>query len=50
METKKLVTGIVVGGITMFVVGYLVFDMAMTGFYETNGGASFGVGREATLW
>ncbi len=50
METKKLVTGIVVGGITMFVVGYLVFDMAMAGFYETNGGASFGVGREATLW
>ena len=50
METKKLVTGIVVGGITMFVVGYLVFDKAMAGFYETNGGASFGVAREATLW
>ena len=50
MDTKKLVTGIVVGGITMFVVGYLIFDMAMAGFYETNGSASFGVGREATLW
>jgi len=50
MDTKKLVTGIVVGGITMFVVGYLIFDMAMVGFYETNGGAFFGVGREASLW
>ena len=50
METKKLVTGIVVGGITMFVVGYLVFDMAMVGFYEANGAAAFGVAREANLW
>ena len=50
METKKLVTGIVVGGITMFIVGYLVFNMVMVGFYEANGGASFGVAREATLW
>ena len=50
MDTKKLVTGIVVGGITMFVVGYLIFDMAMAGFYETNNAAAFGVGREAILW
>jgi len=34
----------------MFVVGYLIFDMAMAGFYETNGAAAFGVGREAILW
>jgi hypothetical protein len=50
MDTKKLVTGIAVGGITMFAVGYLIFDMAMAGFYEANGGAAFGVGRDATLW
>ena len=50
MDTKKLVTGVVVGGVTMFAVGYLIFDMAMADFYETNGAASFGVGREATLW
>ena len=50
MDTKKVVTGVVVGGITMFVVGYLIFYMAMTGFYETNGAAAFGVGREALLW
>jgi hypothetical protein len=34
----------------MFVVGYLIFDMAMAGFYETNNAAAFGVGREAILW
>ncbi len=50
MDTKKLATGIAVGWITMFVVGYLVFNMAMVGFYEANGAASFGVGREAPLW
>ena len=50
MDTKKLVTGIVVGWVTMFAVGYLIFDMAMADFYATNGAASFGVGREATLW
>ena len=40
MDTKKLATGITVGWITMFVVGYLVFNMAMVGFYEANGAAS----------
>ncbi len=50
MDTKKLVTGIVVGWLTMFVVGYLIFDMAMAGFYQTNGAAAFGIGREVTLW
>jgi hypothetical protein len=37
MDTKKVATGIAVGWITMFVVGYLVFNMAMVGFYEANG-------------
>ncbi len=50
MDTKKLVTGIVVGGITMFAVGYLIFDMAMAGFYATNNARAFGVGREAIIW
>ena len=50
MDTKKLVTGIVVGGITMFVVGYLIFDLAMGGFYEANEGSATGLTREATLW
>ena len=50
MDAKRIAIGTVVGGITMFVVGYLVFDMAMVGFYETNGAGFFGYGREAKLW
>ena len=50
METKKLVTGTVVGAVTMIVVGRLIFDTVMVGFYETNGAAAFGVGREAVIW
>ena len=50
MGTKKLVTGIVAGWITMFVVGYLIFDIIMAGFYANNAAAAFGVGRDTILW
>ena len=50
MDTKKLVTGMVVGGITMFVVGYLIFELALGGFYEANQGSATGLTRESTLW
>ena len=50
VETKKLVTGTVVGAVTMIVVGRLIFDTVMVGFYETNGAAAFGVGRETVIW
>ena len=50
MDTKKLVTGIVVGWITMFSVGYLISDMVMASFYKANHGVPFGIGRDSTLW
>ena len=50
VETKNLVTGTVVGAVTMIVVGRLIFDTVMVGFYETNGAAAFGVGRETVIW
>jgi hypothetical protein len=50
MDTKKLLTGIVVGWITMFAVGYLIFDLAMADFYATNNAGAFGIGREAIIW
>ena len=40
METKGLVTGTVVGGITVFVLGYLIFDTAFAAFYTANVGSS----------
>lgn len=50
METKKLAIGTVVGSITMFVLGYLIFDIIMADFYANNAAAAFGVGRDTTLW
>lgn len=50
MNTKQVVTGMVVGGITMFVVGYLIFVLAMGGFYEANEGSATGLARASTLW
>ena len=50
MDTKKLVAGVIVGWITMFSVGYLIFDMIMASFYEANHGVPFGIGRDSTLW
>jgi hypothetical protein len=49
METKRLVTGTVVGGITVFVLGYLIFDTAFGAFYAANVGSAEGVARDAQL-
>ena len=49
MEMKRLVTGTVVGGITLFVLGYLIFDLAFAGFYAANAGSAAGVARDAQL-
>lgn len=50
MNTKQVVTGMAVGWITMLVFGYLIFDLAMGGFYEANTNAVAGLARESTLW
>ena len=50
MDTKRLVTGTVVGGIVMFVVGYLVYGMALMDFFATNMGSATGVAREAPVF
>ena len=49
MDMKRLVTGTVVGGITLFVLGYLIFDLAFANFYATNAGPAAGVNRDAQL-
>jgi hypothetical protein len=36
MDGKRLLTGAVVGGIAMFALGWLVFDLAFGSFYEAN--------------
>ena len=49
MDTKRIVIGTLVGGIAMYILGYLVFELAFGGFYATNVGSATGVPREAYL-
>jgi hypothetical protein len=49
MDTKRFVIGTLVGGITMWVVGYLIFTLAFGGFYTANAGSATGVVRDAPL-
>ncbi len=49
MDTRKFLAGTVVGGIVLYVTGYLIFTMALAGFYAENAGAATGVGRPAEL-
>ena len=49
MNTTRLVTGTVVGGIVVFVAGYLIFDLAFSAFYAANVGSATGVDRDAQL-
>jgi hypothetical protein len=43
VDTKRLVIGTVVGGITLHVVGYLIYELALAGFFDAN------VARDAQL-
>lgn len=36
MDMKRLVTGGIVGGLTMFLMGYLFYMVLMAGFFESN--------------
>ena len=49
MDTKRFVIGTLVGGIALFVVGYLMFSLAFAGFYRANAGAATGVDRDGEL-
>ena len=49
METRRFVTGTLVGGITLFALGHLIFDLAFADFYAANAGSATGVARDAQL-
>jgi len=50
MDMKRLVTGTVVGGITMFAVGYLIWTVLFRSFFVANAGSATGVDREAPIY
>ncbi len=49
MDTKRLMIGTLVGGITMYLVGYLIWDLALADFFAANAGSATGVDRDAQL-
>ena len=49
METKRLVTGTLAGGVVLFVLGYLIFDLMFSAFYAANAGSATGVARDQQL-
>jgi hypothetical protein len=49
MDTKRFVIGTLVGGITMYLVGYLIWGLAFAEFFAANVGSATGVARESSL-
>ena len=51
MDGKRLLTGVVVGGIAMFALGWLVFDLAFGSFYDANSNLPASAVRDTSiLW
>lgn len=52
MSTKKIVLGGLAGGITFFVLGYIVFGMLLANFMQSNAGSATGVQRsmDQMIW
>ncbi len=49
MDAKRFVAGTLVGGVVLYVVGYLIFTVAFGRFYAANAGSATGVDRSAEL-
>ena len=49
MDTRRILIGSLVGGVAMYVLGYLIFELAFGGFYAANVGSATGVARDVYL-
>ncbi len=49
MDTKRLAIGTLVGGITLHVVGYLIWGVLFADFFAANAGSATGVPRDQRL-
>ena len=49
MDTRRILLGTLVGGVAMYVFGYLIFELAFGGFYARNVGSATGVLRDTPL-
>ena len=46
MDIKRFIIGTVVGAITLYILGYLIFDLVFAEFYAANAGSATGVVRD----
>lgn len=49
MDPKRFLIGTVIGGVVLFALGYLVFDLMFGDFYAANSGSATGVDRDPQL-
>jgi len=49
VDTKRLIIGTLVGAITLFVLGYLIWELAFADFFAANAGSATGVERDPPL-
>ncbi len=51
MDIKRFIIGTVVGAITLYILGYLIFDLALAEFYAANAGSATGLVKDPqVIW
>ena len=51
MDIKRLIIGTVVGAITLYILGYVIFDLAFADFFAANAGSATGVWKDPqVIW
>ena len=51
MYAKRLVIGSLIGLVSLYIVGYIIWDVVLAGFFDANRGTATGVEREAqVIW
>jgi uncharacterized membrane protein len=49
MDAKRFAIGTIVGGVVLYLTGYLIFDVVFANFYTANAGSATGVRRDVQL-
>ncbi len=50
MDMKRLLTGTIVGGVLLFALGYLFYEMLLADFFAANAGSATDVWRETPIY
>ncbi len=50
MDKKRLMTGTIIGGVVLFMLGYLFYEMLLAEFFAANAGSATGVYRETPIF